>query len=75
VIQETLHATRVQVVLDAPLDEALSCRIMRGVRARLGAGVAVTIERVAAIAPEASGKFRYVVSKVDAARNYGARAP
>jgi hypothetical protein len=30
---------------------------------------------VDAIAPEASGKFRYVVSKVDAARNYGAGTP
>jgi phenylacetate-CoA ligase len=75
IIQESLHATRVQVALDTPLDDALRAHITRGVRARLGAQVEVTVERVEAIAPEASGKFRYVVSKVDAARNYGAGAP
>lgn len=75
IIQESLQSTRVQVVIDAPLDDALTCHITRGVRARLGAGVAVAVERVEAIAPEASGKFRYVVSKVDAARCYGAAAP
>ena len=76
IIQESLHSTRVLVVLDTPLDtpldDKLKDHITRGVRARLGAQVEVTVERVEAIAPEASGKFRYVVSKVDAARNYGA---
>jgi phenylacetate-CoA ligase len=75
IIQESLHATRVQVALDTPLDDALRAHITRGVRARLGAQVEVTVERVDAIAPEASGKFRYVVSRVDAARNYGAGTP
>jgi len=75
IVQESLLSTRVQVALDTPLDAALTGHITRGVRARLGAEVEVTVERVDAIAPEASGKFRYVVSKVDAARNYGAGAP
>jgi phenylacetate-CoA ligase len=79
IIQESLRLTRVQVALDTPLDaplnDALRGHITRGVRARLGAQVEVTVERVDAIAPEASGKFRYVVSKVDAARHYGAGAP
>lgn len=75
IIQETLHATRVQVVLDRTLDDALSGHITRGVQARLGTHVAVTVERVGMIAPEASGKFRYVVSKVDAARTYEAGMP
>ena len=75
IIQESLLSTRVQVALDTPLDDGLRAHIVRGVRARLGAQVEVTVERVDAIAPEASGKFRYVVSKVDAARNYGAGAP
>ena len=78
IIQESLRLTRVQVALDTPLDapltDALRGHITRGVRARLGAQVEVTVERVDAIAPEASGKFRYVVSKVDAARHYGAGA-
>jgi phenylacetate-CoA ligase len=43
-----------------------SAGIERGFKARLGAGVAVEVARVDAIAPEQSGKFRYVVSKVAA---------
>jgi phenylacetate-CoA ligase len=54
----------VQVVLETALDGALRERIVAGFRARLGAGVAVEVEQVDAIAPEKSGKFRYVVSKV-----------
>lgn len=75
ITQETLYLTRVQVVLDAPLDNDLRGYITRGIKARLGAQVNVMVSRVSAIAPEASGKFRYVVSKVDVARNYGAEAP
>lgn len=62
--QESLDLTRVQVVLEAPLDEPLRRHIEQGFRARLGAGVTVDVEQVAEIAPEKSGKFRYVVSKV-----------
>lgn len=68
IIQESLERTRVQVVLAAPLDPAAFAALKRtvehGFRARLGAGVTVEVERVARIAPETSGKFRYVVSKV-----------
>ncbi|TWI63018.1 phenylacetate-CoA ligase [Pseudoduganella lurida] len=70
--QESLELTRVQIVLAEPLEEAafaaLRGHVERGFRARLGAGVAVEVERVAQIAPEQSGKFRYVVSKVAAGR-------
>jgi phenylacetate-CoA ligase len=38
--------------------------IVHGLRARLGAQVSVTVDEVKAIPPEASGKYRYVVSKV-----------
>jgi phenylacetate-CoA ligase len=62
--QESLDLTRVQVVLDAPLDDTLRAKIMAGFRARLGSAVVVEVEQVDAIAPEKSGKFRYVVSKV-----------
>ena len=70
IIQESLALTRVQVVLavmsspvGAPL---LFQKIIAGVRQRLGAWVEVRVEPVAAIAPEASGKFSYVVSRLDA---------
>jgi phenylacetate-CoA ligase len=72
ITQESLDLTRVQVVLAAPLDgpafETLARLVERGFKARLGAGVAVEVERVEEIAPEKSGKFRYVVSKVVAGR-------
>jgi phenylacetate-CoA ligase len=68
ITQESLDLTRVQVVPAAPLDDQafgkLQRQIERGFKARLGAAVAVEVEQVAGIAPEKSGKFRYVVSKV-----------
>jgi phenylacetate-CoA ligase len=66
IVQESLQRTAVQVVLEGTLDEALRARIVAGFRARLGAGVEVMVEQVAQIAPEKSGKFRYVISKVAA---------
>lgn len=75
IIQESLQQTRVQVVVERPLDHSLHAHIVHGVQARLGRAVEVLVEQVAAIAPEASGKFRYVVSKVDAVGNYGANTP
>ncbi len=77
ICQESLDLTRVQVVLEAPLDEPLRRHIEQGFRARLGAGVAVEVEQVDDIAPEKSGKFRYVVSKVasQAASHVAAGSP
>lgn len=69
VIQETQTALRVLVVAtDAftPHDEE---RMIAGLKARLGAEVVVSVERVASIPAERSGKFRYVQSQVAAARS------
>lgn len=66
IVQESLDLTRVQVVTDAPLS-GMHRTIVDGFRSRLGAGVEVEVEQVEAIAPEKSGKFRYVISKVDPA--------
>jgi phenylacetate-CoA ligase len=41
-------------------------QIGAGVRARMGAGAELSIRRVAEIAPEKSGKYRYVVSRAAA---------
>lgn len=63
--QESLTRTRVQIVAGTGLDLAAARqRIERDFRARLGADVEVPVELVAQIAPERSGKFRYVVSHV-----------
>jgi phenylacetate-CoA ligase len=64
IIQESLDCTRVLVVSMDGLPQALHLSIVTQFRARLGASVEVVIEEVAAIPPEASGKHRYVVSKV-----------
>lgn len=67
IVQESLALTRVQVVTGPGCDlPAARARIEREFKARLGPGVDVQVEAVDAIAAEASGKYRYVVSKVAA---------
>lgn len=67
IVQETLDLTRVQVVPGPGFNSDTTQRIQHGLVARLGEGVRIEVEPVDAIAPEKSGKYRYVVSKVDAA--------
>jgi phenylacetate-CoA ligase len=62
VIQETRQKTRVQLVTNSGFDPAQVGSIVSGFRQRLGAGVDIEVQIVAAIDAEASGKFRYVVS-------------
>ena len=64
IIQESLQRTRVLLVCQPRLDEATRAAIVAGFRARLGAQVDIAIEEVDEIAAEASGKYRYVVSRV-----------
>jgi phenylacetate-CoA ligase len=52
------------VVPDARWNDAAREAVSQGLRARLGATVAVELKLLDAIAPEASGKHRYVVSHV-----------
>jgi phenylacetate-CoA ligase len=64
IIQESRTLTRVQIVPGERFGPGTRDAIAQGLRARLGPQVDVTVEEVAAIAPEASGKYRYVVSKI-----------
>ena len=66
IVQEALDLTRVQVVPGPGFGADTVLRIQRGLAARLGEGVRIEVEQVNEIAPEKSGKYRYVVSKVDA---------
>ena len=66
IIQESRTLTRVEIVPGAGFGAATKVTIAQGLRARLGAQVSVAVEEVSAIAPEPSGKYRYVVSKVAA---------
>jgi len=65
IIQESLDQTRIQLVTDAAFDPACLAGIVAGAKARLGAEVRVPIDLVETIPPEKSGKYRYVVSRVD----------
>ena len=62
--QVSIDQTVVQVVVGPAFDSATEQRIVRDFKARLGESVEVRIDRVRQIANEASGKFRYVVSRV-----------
>jgi phenylacetate-CoA ligase len=63
IVQENRSFTRVQVVPGVGFDATIEQKILDGLRSRLGDEVRIDIECVADIAPESSGKFRYVVSR------------
>ncbi len=67
IVQESLALTCVQLVPGPGCDvPAASARVVREFQARLGRGVRVEVQVVNEIQAEASGKYRYVVSKVAA---------
>jgi phenylacetate-CoA ligase len=70
--QRSRDHTTVAVVADPAFDRSGAAHIAREFKRRLGDGVRVDVDFVDRIAPEASGKFRYVVSHVAAA---GSPAP
>jgi phenylacetate-CoA ligase len=63
-IQHSPREMEVLVMPGARWQASAESEIVNGLRARLGGEVAVKIELVDHIAPEASGKHRYVVSHV-----------
>ena len=68
IVQESLELTRVLIVPEGAMSPAADQHIRDSFRARLGKTVDVQVERVTEIPPERSGKFRYVVSRVDPQR-------
>jgi phenylacetate-CoA ligase len=63
-VQQALEDVEVLVVPDARWSDASRRQVVAGLRARLGAGLRVTLREVDHIPAEASGKLRYVVSQV-----------
>jgi phenylacetate-CoA ligase len=63
-IQHTVDRLEVQVVPDARWNETAREVVIQGLRARLGPTLAIELKLLDVIAPEASGKHRYVVSHV-----------
>lgn len=64
IVQESLDYTRVMLVADPSFDRARADHIRAAMSQRLGQGVRIDVEFVEDIPAEASGKYRYVVSKV-----------
>jgi phenylacetate-CoA ligase len=64
IVQESVDHTRVLVVADPDFDRGNAERIRTAMAQRLGQGVQIDVEFVDDIPAEASGKYRYVVSKV-----------
>jgi len=71
IVQEDLEHTRVLVVTGPEFDPSALLVIEQGIGQRLGEGVTVTVEQVADIPAEASGKFRYITSRIDPYRGTG----
>jgi phenylacetate-CoA ligase len=74
VIQHELRRVEVQVVPTAEWTPAAAAAIESGLRARLGPEVKIETRAVEAIAAEASGKHRYVVSGISSEIIRAARA-
>ena len=64
IVQESIERTRVLVVPGPGFEPAVRQHIEAGLKQRLGASVEVSVEVVDGLPPEASGKFRYVQSRV-----------
>ena len=64
IVQESIDQTRVLLVAGSDFDHDVVERIRKGMAERLGSGVSINIEIVDDISSEASGKYRYVTSKV-----------
>ena len=62
VTQHTRTHTEVLLVPEGALPDDVEARIVAGFKQRLGAGVTVDVRVVDQIAPEKSGKYRYIIS-------------
>lgn len=65
IIQETQLLTNILIVPTGSVSQELNNKIVEGIKARLGSNVVVNLDVVSAIPAEKSGKFRYVISKVE----------
>lgn len=69
IIQESLENLRILVVPAQGYHAGIEEKIRKEIIKRLESDVAIEIDTVTEIESEKSGKYRYVVSKVDVARN------
>ncbi len=62
VVQESRALTRVLLVVDPTFQQQTVPQIVNDFKKRLGSDVLITVDLVDDIPPEASGKYRYVIS-------------
>lgn len=66
IVQESIHIVRLELVVGQDFDVAMQTPKIESVfRHHLGARLRLSIDLVPRIAPEPSGKYRYVVSRVE----------
>ena len=65
IVQEKLDRVDVKIVATPEFGPEKEEALSRELRNRLGKSILVSIEKVTDIPPETSGKFRWVISKVD----------
>ena len=65
VVQEALDRVVVKLVAGPGFSAAHQAELVAGIEARLGAGVHVEVSFVDDIPPERSGKYRWVISRID----------
>jgi phenylacetate-CoA ligase len=70
IIQEEPDLLRVLLVLAESFSEGERARLIAGLQERLGTGMRIMAEEVEEIPSEASGKFRWVISRVDHSRSF-----
>jgi len=75
VVQESLALTRIALVAGAGYSNDAPARLQQGFRRRLGPNVQIEVELVDKIPAEKNGKFRYIMSKVQAPSAAPAAAP
>lgn len=66
IVQESLQETVVQLVTNKQFADSNVPLIEQGLKQRLGRNVNIRLERVSDIPREASGKYRYIMSRVTA---------
>ncbi len=70
IVQETDDLVRVRLVSGSHFDQDDRATLTAALEERLGPGMTVVIDEVDDIPNEASGKFRWVISKVDHTRRF-----
>jgi phenylacetate-CoA ligase len=66
IVQETRLLCVVYLIMKQTIQTEIKDMIIRKFKERLGGNVIVQINQVESIAPEKSGKYRYIISKVNA---------